>query len=266
MSGERNVCLKRSAKISSTLFALLFSSLIAHPSYAATAEAAAANPQYLFQLSYAEAEEAIGKALVQQGAGPRLSVSINGDSDKPLFSYSKPIHVEIRGLRYEKPARWSANLLFMAEDDDVISAMPVAGHFQEMVQVPVLKHEVRNGDVIGEADIEMHDFPVTRVRTDTITDIAQLAGKTPMFSISPERPVRLHEIASPAVVKKNAIVTMRYTSPGMEITATGQALQEGAKGDAVDVRNTVSRKIVHAVVASANTVEVIAAGAPYASN
>ncbi len=225
----------------------------------------AANPQYLFQLSYDDAEQAIGQALAQKGAGAKVAANINGHHNEALFSYSKPISVEIRGLQFERPSRWSANLLFMA-DGEVVSAMPVGGRYEEMIEVPVLKREVRSGDVIGEADVEIRDFPITHTRTDTITDSAVLIGKSPVAAISPSRPVREHEIASPAIVKKNGIVSMRYTSPGMEITTTGQAMNEGARGDVISVRNTASRKIVRASVVDAGTVSIVGTGEPYASN
>jgi flagella basal body P-ring formation protein FlgA len=112
----------------------------------------------------------------------------------------------------------------------------------------------------------MRDFPITHTRNDTITDATQLVGKSPVLAISPSRPVRQHEIASPAIVKKNSIVSMRFTSPGMEITATGQAMEEGAKGDVINVRNTVSRKIVRAVIADANTVDIKGIGEDHAAN
>jgi len=232
---------------------------------APTAVVSSDTTKYLFQLSSGDAEDAIGKALVQKGAGTKIGISINGHRNDALFSYSKPISVEIRGLQFEKPSRWSANLLFVA-DNEVVSAMPVAGHYEEIIEVPVLKREVRSGDVIGEADVEMRDFPMTRTRTDTITDIAQIIGKSPAIAISPSRPIRQHEIASPAIIKKNGIVSIRYISPGMEITTTGQALEEGAKGSVISVRNTVSRKIVRAVITDENTVDIAATGEPYAAN
>ncbi len=49
---------------------------------------------------------------------------------------------------------------------------------------------------------------------------------------------------------------MRYLSPGMSITITGQVLEDGARGSTVDVRNLTSKKIVRAVVEDANTVDV----------
>ena len=98
------------------------------------------------------------------------------------------------------------------------------------------------------ADIEIRDFAITHTRADTVTDIASLVGKSPVRTISPERPIREQEVVSPAIVKKNALVQMHYHSPGMEITTTGQAMTDGAKGDVINVRNVTSKKIVRDIV------------------
>jgi flagella basal body P-ring formation protein FlgA len=168
--------------------------------------------------------------------------------------------IDVRGLTFDaQDRRWSANLLLMA-DGEVLTAMPVAGKFEEILEVPVLRRMVKSGDIIGLGDVEIRDFPLLRTRPDTVTDLAALIGKSPLRSISPERPIRLHEIAGPTLVKKNSLVQMRYSSPGMEITATGQAVDEGAAGDIISVRNTSSRKLVRAVVEDANNVSILVPG------
>jgi len=216
-----------------------------------------AEQQYVFRLSYGEAEDAIGEALRQKGAGDKVAAFINNRSDKPLFSYGKPLTVEIRGLQFEQNAkRWNASLMFVV-GSDVVSALPVGGTFENMEEVPVLKHEVHGGDVIKQGDVEVRDFPEKQLRGDTITDLSELIGKTPVRTISPSRPIREHEIASPALIKKNGIVEMRYRVPGMQISATGQAMGDGAKGDVIEVRNTTSRKIVRGVVEDAQTINIL---------
>jgi len=210
----------------------------------------------LFEVSYREAEEAVNRALVEKGAGGKVAATITGDSSNPLFSYTRPIKIEVHSLTFDKASgRWGANLLAVAESD-IITAIPAGGRYDEMMEVPVLKREIRNGDVIGQADIEIRDFPVARTRSDTITDISSLIGKSPARTISAGRPIREHEIAALSVVKKNSLVQMRYSSPGMEITATGQALEDGAKGSSIAVRNLSSKKTVRAVIEDSNNVSV----------
>jgi len=215
-------------------------------------------PKPLFQVTYSDAEDAIGRALAEKGAGTKLSASIRGDNkSEPIFSYAKPVNVEIRGLTFDKANnKWAANLFFLS-GSDVVTAIPSTGQFEEMVEVPVLRREVHNGDVIKDSDVEVRDFPLSRTRSDIVTDISDLIGKSPMRGISPNRPIRQQEVALPPVIKKNRMVEMRYNAPGMQITTNGQAMDDGAKGDVISVRNTTSRKVVRAVVEDANTVTII---------
>jgi len=218
---------------------------------------------YIFNISYEDAESAISKALSEKAeAGKIVSAIISGKKSTPLFSYNKPINVEVRGLRADSSKNsWSANLIILSEDA-VVSAMPLSGRYALMVEVPTLKNAIKNGDLISDADIEIKQFAIERVHGDNIKDSADLIGKTAIRTISPARPIRTSEISFPALVKKNAIVQMRYKTGNIEITTTGQALADGAKGDVIEVKNTTSKKSTRAVVFDEHTVDVMSQGVP----
>ncbi|MCE2927217.1 MAG: flagellar basal body P-ring formation chaperone FlgA [Rickettsiales bacterium] len=222
-------------------------------------------PKQIFELSAQDAEGAIGFALAERGAGQRVVASIQGRNEETLFSYNSPISVEIRGLQYDRTnSRWSASLMFVS-DGQVISAMPVSGRYDEVMQVPVLKRQVRPGDVIQEADLELRDFSLSRTRSDTIADLSALVGKAPIRSISAGRPIREQEIAQPAVIKKNDIIQVEYRSQGVSITTTAQAMEDGSKGSTINVRNLSSKKLVRAIVQDEKTVIISSSGARYAA-
>lgn len=220
----------------------------------------------LFQLTNRDAETAIAKALQDKGAGDRLSAKILGRKQETLFSYNKPVIAEIHGLRYEALThRWNASIIFRA-GEDVVSAIPASGSYEEMIEVPVLRREVRNDAVITKDDVEMRTFPVAQTRSDTITRISDLLGKSPLRYISALRPIRTGEIAPPTVVERNSIVQLRFNSAGLHITATGLALEDGARGDVINVRNTASRRVVRAIVVNTGVVRVVAPGSlPHAA-
>lgn len=237
--------------------------VLAAPVFAVDLPDPLANPaayEKPFALSYADAEKAVTEALINKGVGSKVTASITGAKDTPLYASTQPLSAEVRGLTFDtNEHRWSANLLLVG-DGQVVTAMPIAGKYEEILEIPVLRRAVRSGDVIGLGDVEIRDFPLLRTRPDTITDLATLIGKSPLRSISPERPIRLHEIAEPSVVKKNSIVQMRYALPGMEISATGQAETDGAVGDVINVRNTESHKLVRATVQNEHTVNILVPG------
>lgn len=220
-------------------------------------------PSYIFNITYDDAQDAVSKALTEKLAaetrtGQSVSAVISARKTTPLYSSNKPVEVEMRGLRVDSSVnRWSANLV-ISSDEKVISALPLAGRYMIMSEIPVLKHQVRSGEVINDSDIELKSFPQESTHKDTVTDIADIVGKSPLRVISPNRPVRTSEISVPALIKKNALVQMRYKTAGMEITTVGQALADGVKGDVIEIRNTSSKKITRAVVTNSNTVDVIA--------
>lgn len=212
---------------------------------------------YLFQLAYSDVEEAVGFALADKGAGDKVSASITGRKEGPVFSHNKPLSVEIRGLKFDKNAgRWNASLMFVSENA-IVSAMPVSGRFEEMVELPVLKRQMRSGETINDKDIQIRDFPVSSTRSDAITDLASLIGKSPLRTISMNRPIREQEIARPTIVKKNALVQMNYNSGAMQISDAGQAMEDGSQGSVISVKNVASKKTIRAVVVSADRVEVM---------
>lgn len=247
-------------------FSIFLLSLFA--SLPAIAEDAAPAPQpasYIFNISYEDAQDAVGKALTEKlpaekADGQVITAMINGKKATPLYSSNKPVDVEIRGLRSDDRSHsWNASMVILS-GDKVISALPLAGRYMVMNEVPVLKRQIRNGDLITDDDVEMQKFPQVRIYKDTINDIASLVGNTPVRGISPGRPIREREVAPPSLVRKNALVQMRYKTDSMEITTEGQALANGAKGDVIDVRNVSSKKIARAVVAESNVVDVLAQG------
>ena len=219
-----------------------------------------------FETSFTNAEDAVNQALTEKGVGDKVSSRINGRGSKPIFAYNKPVTVEARGITFDtKTGRWDASLVFIA-DGEAVSAIPASGHFDEMMEIAVLKHEMHGGDIIRDSDVEIRDFSINHIRTDTITDLASIIGKTPLRAISPYRPIRSAEIVQPAIMKKDAFVQMRYSMPGMEITTSGQAMSAGAKGDVIGVRNSTSKRIVRAVIEDSQTVNIIASGAEHAEN
>jgi flagella basal body P-ring formation protein FlgA len=213
---------------------------------------------HLFQLTSADVETAVSEALIEKGSGEKISASVIGyEKSKPLFSYSKPISVEIRGLTFDATThRWNASVMAVSETSEVISALPVNGRFEEVADVVVLKKQIRAGEVIGEDDIEIRRFPVARTRAETVTNPKEIIGQSPKRTISAGRPIRIHEIAGPTLVQKNGIVQVRYNAAGIEITTAGQAMESGSKGELIAIKNLSSKKVIHAVIDSESTVSI----------
>lgn len=215
-----------------------------------------AEPTQYFRLTYENAEEAIGQALAERGAGSKVGASIYSKSGDYIFSSSQPISVEIRGLRYNDHSNsFSANLVSISAGK-VLSAKAVSGRYNELVEVPVLKRGIQAGEVITAQDIEFNDYAKGRARFDTITDIASLIGKSPIRTISAARPIRERELQRPQVVKRDDLVKIVYSQGAMEISTNGQAMDDGAQGALINVKNLQSDRIIQARVVNSAMVVI----------
>lgn len=72
----------------------------------------------------------------------------------------------------------------------------------------------------------------------------------------PGRPIMPDDVGAPAIVKRNAHVSLVYQSGALTIRAEGRALSDGAAGNEVRVMNLASRQTIAGVVAADGTIHV----------
>jgi flagella basal body P-ring formation protein FlgA len=210
----------------------------------------------LFAVSVEEGEQAVARALEEEGVAQTIAARITSVSSDALYRSDQPLHVEVRTLKHDTASqRFSANLLFL-NGEEVVSAVPVSGRFEEMVLISVARQRITRGQVITEDDLEELAYPASRMRKDTVLAMEDMIGKMPRRTISQGRPVRLSELGSPRVLKKGAEVRMRYATPYMSISALGEAMEDGAEGERVRIRNLSSGAVVEAQIASESEVWV----------
>ncbi len=203
-----------------------------------------------------EAEKAVGAAIVADGLAEIADATITSTRLPVLYRAPRPVTLEIRTLKAGEDSKaWSAHLYVM-DGEDVITALPLSGRFEELTMVPVLRQRVHRGDTIEQSDIDYQPQPVARLRKDTVLNPKEMIGLTPARIISAGRPVRNSELQQPAVLEKGANVTMQFDSPFMTIRTVGEAMEAGALGELIRVKNHDSGVTVQARITSPDTVTV----------
>ena len=69
-------------------------------------------------------------------------------------------------------------------------------------------------------------------------------------------PIRPQDIGQPAIIERNQIVTIVFSTGGLVITADGRSLGRGGVGDTLRVMNIGSRKTVSGLVLENGTIAV----------
>ena len=166
--------------------------------------------------------------------------------------------LSVTSLRYSRRTGHFIATVGTGSGDNEGAHVTVSGQVERLIEVPTLNRRMVNGDVIRRGDIAWTDMRVDQVSRNIVTDAERLMGMTPKRAIAPERPIRSADIRPPRLVVKGAIVTMILKTPHMVLTSKGRALENGALGETIRVRNTQSKTIIEGEVMPQGAVQVTA--------
>ncbi len=120
------------------------------------------------------------------------------------------------------------------------------------------------GEIIGPADVRPIRLRAELARGAPAETPAQLVGKQLRRPVTAEQPIQLADVTPPALVERNALVTLVLEAPGMQLTAGGRALEAAPRGATVRVVNLMSQSVVEGVVVAPGRVRVGAGATPVA--
>ena len=118
----------------------------------------------------------------------------------------------------------------------------------------VASENIPKGSPITNAMIEKKFVNENLILNSSITDPSLIIGSKTKKDI---RVGEFLKISDLCLVAKGDVVTITARSHGLEIKATGVAMEEGKLNETISVKNMKSGKIIQALVKSANLVEVI---------
>lgn len=220
--------------------AFLLAALAALPLAASPAEGAVFGRE--------EVTAALAEALVAHGAGDRLDLDL---ASRRVAVEGEAAGLSVELLDFDRDSRRFVALVSAGGD-----RQRLAGRAFQVFKVPVLVRPLARGEVIGEADIEWLPMRADRLDRNAATSAAQLVGMTPVRGLRAGRAIRVSDVQPPLLVTKGALVTMTVVAPGLTLTATGRALDDGAEGDFVRVLNLQSKRTVEGLVAGQNRIRI----------
>lgn len=210
----------------------------------------------LYALSIHDVEHAVADALIRQGAAEAVDVSLSGADEPVLARSARPLHAVVDYLDFDaRSQRWEATVS-LYEGDTIRRTESFFGRFDAMVELPVLARRVSSGDVIGKDDIAWESFPENRLRKNTVFSERKIVGQAARRVLHAGRPLAAHELEDPVATEKGELVQLTYTTPYMEIRTLGEALEDGAIGEIISIRNTESDIVLRATLIAPGMAEV----------
>ena len=199
-------------------------------------------------------------ALQARGMRQDALIELAARSQDIAVSLEAPDTVEVRQLDYDINAgRFTAVIVAGAGHPSAQRAI-LTGRIFPTVPVPVLRRPFNAGELIRAEDVEWANVREDTVRSDAVTDPAQIIGTMPRARIRAGEPLRQGDTRAPVLVARNATVSIVLESGSMRLTVLGRAIDEGSRGQSIRVTNLQSRQTIEAIVVGPDMVAVAFAG------
>jgi flagellar basal body P-ring formation protein FlgA len=115
------------------------------------------------------------------------------------------------------------------------------------VRVVVPSHDIARGAAIAQSDLT-YATSANDVMSGTVTALDDIVGMQARRTLRAGETLRLEDVRRPVLVIKGSTVSMSFEAPGIVLTATGKAMNEGGLGETVTVQNPASYRMISAVV------------------
>ena len=198
---------------------------------------------------------AVKTALMAAGASADCDVDL-ADFTPPLVPIDAVPQPVVSDLDYNASAgRFSAMLSIAGAAMEPLH-LRVDGRADDTVEVPVTTTRLSAGSVLRAEDVHVARVRTTMLRGEVARRPEDAIGMQAKRQLAAGQPLEMSELMRPSMVQKGATVLMMLNSPGISLTAQGQAMEAGAIGERIRVLNPISRAVVESEVIGADRVRV----------
>jgi flagellar basal body P-ring formation protein FlgA len=202
----------------------------------------------------ARVEEAARTQLAQQaGRGglldPQFDVTVVRNA-QPLPACSVPVNIDSIDTR--QPSRMRFEVRCPGEGwrrEFIVRA-------QVSARVLVAASDIPAGQALTEADV-MLERRALQATPDTVSEPREIVGMSARRALRAGDSVRKSALVAPILVKRGDAVRILASRGEIEVSVAGVALEGGANGTVISVRNASSNNVIRARITASGTVEPI---------
>ncbi len=158
-------------------------------------------------------------------------------------------------IQTSKAGHLSARIAATSDDGDS-REVTVQARVEEYKEIPIAARGILRGHVVEPGDVVMARLNVAALPRDISDDSSRIIGLQTNADIPPGEVFRAKSLEVPMVVTSGQRITLMVRSGGLEVTASGEALESGAMGQAIKVRNVDSKRTVVGTIIDSGLVEV----------
>ena len=202
---------------------------------------------------FSRVEQLAREQLAQQAAsagllGPQFQVTV-GKSTRPMPACAAPVALETADSRSAQRMRFVA---VCPGSNGWRYEMLARGSIT--AQVAVTSAPVTANTPLQSGDVTLARRDVTMV-PDSISSLSGAVGLSSRRSLRAGEVLRQGQLASPVLIKRGSAVSIVARKEQVEVSMAGEAMDPGALGEVIRVRNATSGTVIRARVVDAGVVE-----------
>ncbi len=132
----------------------------------------------------------------------------------------------------------------------------VTARIRNYEPVLVAARALPRGTVLGAADVRIEKRDLSTLNDTPLTDLKQVTGKLTLHALAPGDVVGFRSFKAAQLVRRGEKVTILASANGLEVRVSGEALADGVEGQAINVRNSLTSKVIQAVITAPGVVQV----------
>lgn len=205
------------------------------------------------QVPMSDVQAALERALMEGPVDDSVEITLANRSLRLLVARGADTTVTVRDLRYDRRSQRFAAVVTAGGNPELVE---VNGQVHPIVEVPVPTRHIMPGELINDADVTWQRVRADRTTYNTVATLDDIVGQQARRPLTAGRTVRRTDLKALEMVAKGELATVIFKTPFMTLTTRAKALQSGAKGQAIRLRNLQSDKLIQATVVGPNIVTV----------
>jgi flagella basal body P-ring formation protein FlgA len=162
--------------------------------------------------------------------------------DQPIRVPTDSYGLEVVALRTTQPGHIGVDYKSVAGSDEVRFQLRAVA--DEWRLIPVAVRPLTKGTVVSANDIQLQKVNGTSVGRDVVENIGDLVGRSVTKDVGQGEMFRASVVVLPPVIAAGSRVTVIFRQNRLEASASGVALENGAVGQEIQVRNEQSKRVI----------------------
>ncbi|MBB2163087.1 flagellar basal body P-ring formation protein FlgA [Gluconacetobacter sp. 1b LMG 1731] len=208
----------------------------------------------------------IRQNLPELGNGP-VSIDLR-DFHPMMVAPDDPKPVVLSDVKWDQRSGWFSATVYRGQPSGDITqdSFMLTGVIHAARRLLVYAHALPAGSVISASDVQIDESYAGHISSRAYTEEADIDGMTVTHGVVAGSPVLDQDLHRTVLMHKGDPAMITFAAPGVHLTATGRALEDGGAGQYIRILNVSSGMIVTGRVVNASEIEVEAGSNPVPSD